>query len=132
MNAASLLRGMMGFVLAVTAILIASPESRAQDAQPKRQMVPPVTYAKFQELQKTPGGWESFLARFPQLGAAHATQNRLVTAAGGTWSNVPINSALNDNTQGLCAPMLLTDGTVLAHDCDLPDWWKLTPDITGS
>jgi hypothetical protein len=33
---------------------------------------------------------------------------------------------------GLCDPQLLTDGTVILHNCDAPDWWKLTPDNTGN
>jgi len=133
MNAVSSMKsGMIGFALAVIAILIASPQSRAQDVQPKRQALPPVSHAKYLELQKTPGAWEKFLARFPQLGAARATQNRVQVPTGGTWTNVPNNSALNPETQGLTAQMLLTDGTVLAHDADLADWWKLTPDINGN
>ena len=29
-------------------------------------------------------------------------------------------------------PLLLTDGTVIAHDGCVPDWWRLTPDAFGS
>lgn len=29
-------------------------------------------------------------------------------------------------------PLLLTDGTVIAHNTCAPDWWRLTPDNTGS
>ena len=29
-------------------------------------------------------------------------------------------------------PLLLTDGTVIAHDACAPDWWRLTPDSAGS
>ena len=29
-------------------------------------------------------------------------------------------------------PLLLTDGTVIAHNTCAPDWWRLTPDSTGS
>src|SRR6202035_3179085 len=96
MNAASLLkRGLIGVVLVVIAILIASPESRAQDVPPKRQVLPPVSHAEYQELEDTPGAWESFLARFPQLGEAQATQNRVQVISAGTWTNVPKNFALN-------------------------------------
>lgn len=30
------------------------------------------------------------------------------------------------------APLLLTDGSVLVHDTDATDWWKLTPDGKGN
>src|SRR3954466_15585350 len=29
-------------------------------------------------------------------------------------------------------PLLLTDGTVIAHNTCAPDWWRLTPDNQGS
>jgi len=29
-------------------------------------------------------------------------------------------------------PLLLTDGTVIAHNTCAPDWWRLTPDSSGS
>ena len=29
-------------------------------------------------------------------------------------------------------PLLLTDGTVIAHNTCAPDWWRLTPDASGS
>ena len=33
---------------------------------------------------------------------------------------------------GASNPILLTDGTVLIQDTGFPDWWRLTPDSTGS
>lgn len=33
---------------------------------------------------------------------------------------------------GASAPLLLTDGSVLIHDTDATDWWKLTPDAKGN
>ncbi|MEP6769679.1 MAG: hypothetical protein ABJC61_13485 [Acidobacteriota bacterium] len=51
------------------------------------------------------------------LGIAHAQ----------TWSplaNQPPFSAGN--------PLLMTDGTVIAHDTCTPNWWRLTPDNRGS
>jgi hypothetical protein len=44
-----------------------------------------------------------------------------------TWQQIP-------NTPNISAynPLLLTDGTVLIQDGDNDDWWKLTPDKTGS
>jgi hypothetical protein len=50
--------------------------------------------------------------------------------AGGLWShlaNVPPGGPYN-----LGNPLLLTDGTVIAHNTGTPDWYKLTPSNTGS
>ena len=33
---------------------------------------------------------------------------------------------------GLSNPLLLTDGTVIAHEACGPQWWRLTPDPYGS
>jgi hypothetical protein len=33
---------------------------------------------------------------------------------------------------GASVPILLTDGSVLVQDAGFPDWWKLTPDESGS
>ena len=44
-----------------------------------------------------------------------------------TWTQV--NNVPNIQAN---SPMLLTDGSVLVQDADNSDWWKLTPDITGS
>ena len=62
----------------------------------------------------------------PKSGPQHAESPRFVPAAGGTWEVVTAAPA-----GGLCNPLLLTDGTVMAHDCNAPDWWRLTPDING-
>ena len=67
------------------------------------------------------------LPQVPPLGPQQATSPRVLPPSGGTWQAVttaPVN--------GLCNPLLLTDGTVMVHECNSPYWYKLTPDITGS
>src|SRR5256885_3485783 len=49
------------------------------------------------------------------------------SAGSQTWTplvNQPAFAASN--------PLLLTDGTVIAHNACAPDWWRLTPDGHGS
>src|SRR5690242_4348911 len=49
------------------------------------------------------------------------------TSSTQTWTplkNQPAFAASN--------PLLLTDGTVIAHNACAPDWWRLTPDSQGS
>lgn len=44
---------------------------------------------------------------------------------------IPLVNQPNPNL-GLSNPLLLTDGTVIAHEACGPQWWKLTPDQYGS
>ena len=44
---------------------------------------------------------------------------------------VPLNNQPNANL-GLGNPLLLTDGTVILHQACGPQWWRLTPDPSGS
>jgi Kelch motif len=50
-----------------------------------------------------------------------------VVARPQTWT--PLN---HQPTVGLDTALLLTDGTVMAHEYGAAQWWKLTPDSTGS
>jgi hypothetical protein len=47
-----------------------------------------------------------------------------------TWT--PLTNQPTFMTGGAGPGLLLTDGTVLVHDACGRDWWKLTPDNTGS
>jgi hypothetical protein len=130
---------LFGLGLAVSALLMAIPESRAQSQDaplpvlsvPQDKLPPPLSVAKALYFQKNPAAWSEFVSQLPQrrVGPAHATSQPAPPAFGGSWAEV---TAAPGTVSGFCNPLLLTDGTVLVHDCDLPDWWKLTPDITGS
>jgi hypothetical protein len=59
--------------------------------------------------------------------AAAAFVSSLSIASAQIWTpltNQPPFAASN--------PLLLTDGTVIAHDACTPNWWRLTPDNRGS
>ena len=59
------------------------------------------------------------------------TSNSTVTPLGpNRWT--PLNNQPNFLVDGASNPILLTDGTVLIQDTGFPDWWRLTPDSTGS
>jgi len=49
------------------------------------------------------------------------------TAFAQTWT--PLQ---NQPTFAASNPLLMTDGTVIAHNACAPDWWRLTPDNQGS
>ena len=44
----------------------------------------------------------------------------------------PLTNQPNFLVNGASNPILLTDGSVLVQDAAFPDWWKLTPDKSGS
>ena len=48
-------------------------------------------------------------------------------AATGTWQKLTNQPSFQTDTA-----LLLTDGTVMVHQYDSPNWWRLTPDNTGS
>src|SRR5215469_8508806 len=50
-------------------------------------------------------------------------------APAGGWQSAP--SGLPSSVQP-SNPLLLTDGTVIIHNANQSDWWRLTPDINGS
>ncbi len=44
----------------------------------------------------------------------------------------PLTNQPNFLINGASNPILLTDGSILVQDTAFPDWWKLTPDKSGS
>jgi len=110
------------------AMLFATSESYAQAVQPRAPALPPLSVAKSKALHTSTETWNAFLAQLPRMTGDNSqlTSPRFVPTTGGTWEVVTAAPA-----GGLCNPLLLTDGTVMAHDCNAPDWWKLTPDING-
>jgi len=53
---------------------------------------------------------------------------RILAPAGGSWSL----TTTGQSGVAFSNPLLLHDGSVLFHDAGAGDWWKLTPDLTGS
>jgi len=121
-------RGIIALGLAMIAMLFATSESYAQAVQPRAPALPPLSVAKSKALHTSTETWNAFLAQLPRMTGDNSqlTSPRFVPTTGGTWEVVTAAPA-----GGLCNPLLLTDGTVMAHDCNAPDWWKLTPDING-
>ena len=65
---------------------------------------------------------------FCLAGVTVASLLTVVTSAfGQTWQGLAHQPTIAAGNE-----LLLTDGTVLVQDADSSDWWKLTPDITGS
>ena len=122
-------------------MLMVIPESRAQSQNPQAPplveplvvpptlMPPPLSVARAQFFKNNPAAWSQFLSQLPRrpTGSLQPTQQRVSPAlAGGTWQSPCCTSFFPTN------PLLLTDGTVIAHAGSTADWYRLTPDITGS
>ncbi|MGO9803016.1 MAG: hypothetical protein ACLPTM_14215 [Steroidobacteraceae bacterium] len=74
---------------------------------------------------------------------AAISANALTASTGSTTSSAspwqPLNNqppftsnSCNEGYPGAGNPLLLTDGTVIVQDAGCQDWWRLTPDKTGS
>jgi hypothetical protein len=112
------------------ALLTATPGSRAQS---RNTVPPPLSVARVQFFRSNPAAWARFLAQLPRRPAGapqatpQATPQPISPPFGGRWRAVTTAP-----TSGLGNPLLLPDGTVIVAAADTPDWYKLTPDITGS
>jgi len=107
--------------------------SHAQAAGPMPQNVvpPPLSFPRAQYFKSHPQAWAQFVAGLPRLavdapeGGAEPTRST-PSASGGVWQLVT-----KGPTNGLCNPLLLTDATVMVHECDTPNWYRLVPDAKG-
>lgn len=94
---------------------------------------PPMSVRTAEHFKSHPDDWARFLSSLPHVNAATRAQAARAPASashgGGSWSLV---TALSAVSVGLSNPLLLTDGAVLAHNGDAPDWYKLTPDSKGN
>jgi hypothetical protein len=125
MTRSRIMRAMIAFVLAAIAMPLALPEGRAQTQDP---ILPPLSVARAKYLKDHPDEWKQLLSQLARQRAAppQATPQPASPPAGGSWTPVPAAPI------GLSNPLLLTDGTVIAHGSYSQTWYKLTPDINGS
>jgi hypothetical protein len=121
---------------------VAGPHPSEQPGQPSPLLgkAPPLPLSlpMIQRLQKNPAllqEWQKGLnpvtskpAPPPPLPPPPLRRSGKKPPVGGSWSLAP--SA--PGSPPLSSPLLLTDGTVIAHVSCTGTWWKLTPDFTGS
>jgi hypothetical protein len=67
------------------------------------------------------------LTMAPGARAQGATRSGLDEANSGTWARLTNQPTFQTDTA-----LLLTDGTVMVHQYSSQNWWRLTPDNTGS
>ena len=144
-----LLRSLAAVAFAVSLLLGASVTGQAQtdapsasptdSAAPTVNVLPPLSalgarhfrndHFRNNAVRNDPAARSRFLAELRRRAEAGAATKKASPAFGGTWQ--PGSIAATAYT--LCNPLLLTDGTVIASDCGADgNWFKLTPDITGS
>jgi hypothetical protein len=75
--------------------------------------------------------------RGPRIAVAAAPAASANSSTSSPWQ--PLNhqppftsNSCNGGFPGAANPLLLTDGTVIVQDAGCQDWWRLTPDNTGS
>ena len=117
------------FALALIALCMATSVAYSQPAGSRPQL--PLSYRTWQHLQATPALASQFGANLPPVAAEPGPHKNIAGVNNATpttaWSNLTNSLGYN-----LGNPLLLTDGTVMVHRTDTREWYKLTPDNTGS
>jgi hypothetical protein len=110
-------------------LAVGVPESVAQSPDLQNVVLPPLSTARSQYFRSHPTEWTQFLSQLPRrpVGTPKPQTPLKATFTGGTWQAVTSAPAGE-----LCNPLLLTNGEVMIAECDTPNWYKLTPDITGN
>jgi hypothetical protein len=72
--------------------------------------------------------------RGPRMSAAAIAATPSTASPWQALNNQPpfTTNACNGGVPGAGNPLLLTDGSVIVQDAGCPDWWRLTPDSSGS
>ncbi|MDQ2765313.1 MAG: hypothetical protein M3Y22_18105 [Pseudomonadota bacterium] len=118
----------LGAALVVAATSVSASQAETSISVPSGVIPPPMSFPKAQFFMAHPDVWAQVSARLPRLGSdASAGQAAFVSNSGGSWETVT-----KAPSGGLCNPLLLTDATVIVHNCDTPVWYRLTPDIKGN
>jgi hypothetical protein len=123
-----MLKHWMMLAAAMTLAMAPIGAVRAQEAGPP---LPPLPYKVLKELRSDPQKWEQFRAAHSALPPAPPAEQQqppggaIPPAAPLAWTSTPWNLQLSN-------PVLLTDGTVMAHVSCTSTWWRLTPNSSGS
>jgi hypothetical protein len=123
------------------ALLMSTAIAHAQPAGSPPQL--PLSYSRAQQLKSDPAALRKLQSQLPPVavepGPRTAPPKRVPgkssvfspeQAPVAAWSNLA--NTQSGGPYNLGNPLLLTDGTVIVHRTDTRDWYKLTPDNTGS
>ena len=112
------------FGAAIALSLIGASAASAQ--QQTRPAPPPLPYRVLKELQKDPAKWAEFLARHEMPTPAPEPLSAPPGVLG--WKSFPTAPSGDP----LSNPLLLTDGSIIAHVTCTGRWYRLAPDIDGN
>jgi FG-GAP-like repeat len=115
-------------LIAMTAILAVGPAQTQQSVH--QYSYPPLSAPRWQYYQQHPEEFQQLLRSLPPPSNAIVPGRQLAPGqvpAGGTWTSLTYPAGV-----ALMNPVLLTDGTVIAIQTCTSNWYKFTPDITGS
>jgi hypothetical protein len=127
-------RSSMVAVALIATNLLAAPEiGRGQQTAPE-YIYPPMAFPLRQYYQQNPGEFQQLLNSLPRVSheivpGPHVGTQLMPGQSPAAPSWISLNNPINVN---LSNPLLLTDGTVIAHASCSPNWYKFTPDATGS
>jgi len=121
----------LGILFAVLVATLAGAAPDFAQTQPAPEYIyPPLSYPQRLYYQQNPQEFQQLLERLPKPSHEIVPGAQLAPGqapVGGTWT-----SLAHPNGQSMSNPLLLTDGTVIAHVSCTGNWFKLTPDNTGS
>src|SRR5215470_19603103 len=121
--------GAFGLMPIVTIMAITMSIAQTRAGGPEYSY-PPLSHSRYQYYQQHPVEFQNLLKRLPPVSHLTVPGQRLAPGevpAGGTWT-----SLTHPSGQNLSNPILLTDGTIIAHVSCTSNWFKFTPDNTGN
>jgi hypothetical protein len=92
-----------------------------------KPMPPPLSLREAQYYQSHPAEWNKLLRHLPKVRMLPLTERHSPPPVANTWT-----PTTHSAPGGVGNPLLLTDGTVIAHSACTTSWYKLTPDGLGS
>ena len=111
-------RDILGQALLALTVTIVSAVANAQVSG----VAPPLSYPMWLQFRNNPDALRQWQLPSPPTALGPALASPL-----SPWQRLTNNINITYSN-----PLLMTDGTVIVHNASTRDWWKLTPDITGS
>jgi hypothetical protein len=125
----SVIKRAFAALTSVAAAAMLSSAANAQVSVPAGVIPPHLSTETSRYYSTHPDAWSAFVAKLPRINTrATPNPNRYWPGAGGTWSLLTGSGVPG----GICNPQLLHNGIVLAQSCNAKQWYKLTPNSTGS
>ena len=119
----------LGLTIIATIVALTSAPAQTQAAETEYRY-PHLSAPRWEYYQRHPDEFQQLLKSMPPVSHELVPGPMLAPGqapVGGSWTSLN-----NPSGQILSNPILLTDGTVIAHVSCTSNWYKFTPDNTGS